>query len=119
MTLSMSNHISGDLVTGTVVFVKQKRIFVDGIAQVDESSQTAYVANIQPLNPKELSNLGQGLERIQDYRKIYINSGYLEQLDSLDNDSGYIRMNGRKWKIIYNDIRPSRNYCKLIVSRKE
>lgn len=119
MTLSMLNHVSGELSTGTVVFVKQKRTFVDGIAQISEASQTAFVANIQPLNPKELQSLGQGLERIQDYRKIYINSGHLEILDTLDGDAGYIRLNGRKWKIISNDIRPTRHYCKLIVCRKD
>ena len=119
MTLSMSNHVSGDLLSGTVEFVKKKRTFVDGIEQGSIVSRTRYSANIQPLNAKERSSLGQGLERVVDYRKVYINSGDLSKLDCLDDGTGYIVYNNREWKIISSDIRISRSYCKLIIARKD
>ena len=119
MTLSMFNHVSGDLHSGTIEFVKKKRTFVDGIEQGSIVSRTRYSANIQPLNAKEITSLGQGLERVVDYRKVYINTGDISKLDCLDDGTSVICYGGREWKVISTDIRISRNYAKLIIVRKD
>ena len=119
MTLSMLGHVSGDLSSGQISFVTSVRTFVDGIETLAKSNTLTYQANIQPMSAKEVQHLGVGLERIRDYRKIYINSGDLNKLDTLDYGTGHIEMLGHRWKVIFSDIRPNRNYCKLVVAREE
>lgn len=117
MSISMFGHIDSQFdsqlnVRFVPVVVSEK----DGFFQEKESSPISYTATVQPLKDKELSYLGIGLERIQDYRKIYINSGDLTKLATL---TGYIEMMGERWKPISVDVRINRDYCRLIVVRED
>lgn len=75
--------------------------------------EETYTATIQPLRDRELENLLRAGKRINDSRKVYINSGDLDKL-KLAND---IEMLGQRWEIIDSDIRPWRTYAKIVVSR--
>ena len=63
-----------------------------------EGAGTPHKINLQPLSDKELTNLGAGGERIQDFRKFYVNDGDLYSLTpqdewEFDNDENFEQKN--------------------------
>lgn len=74
-------------------------------------------ANVQPLNPREREALEQGGQRLVDARKIYLNSGDIVRefapnkvvIDGLDG----------VYDIVSTDIRPAREYYKMVVARMD
>lgn len=115
MSLSMSNHIDGVFQTDSVDIKAYLQGSYDnnGIWVPGQITSEAYTATVQPLSERELDNLMRAGERILDPRKIYINSGDFTKL-LLSSD---VEFSGQRWKIIRSDIRPSRRYAKIIVSR--
>lgn len=115
MSLSMSGHIDNTFYSElSLTYHAVERTETNGIFTNTVTSVMSFRATVQPLSPRELNLLGIGLERIQDYRKIYINSGNMELLNRLN---GYFTLNGEKFKAIQVDYRPARKYCKLILCR--
>lgn len=79
---------------------------------------TTHNVTMQPLSESEISNLGEGGERDQDYRKIYINSGDLFKIEDKDEWTfDTLDLSGVKFRTFKLDSRPLRNYCKCIVAR--
>lgn len=115
MSLSMSNHIDGVFRTDSVLVKAylQGSYDSDGIWTPGTEVSESYTATVQPLSERELDNLMRAGERILDPRKVYINSGDFSKL-LLSSDIEFL---GQRWKIIRSDIRPSRAYAKIIVSR--
>lgn len=117
MSLSMDGHIDNDFDSAmTVQFVSVTVTEEDGIFTKVPGNATTYIVNVQPMSMKEISFLGIGLERINDYRKLYVNSG---DLSALGDMSGYFTINGEKYKPVQWDIRLSRDYCKMIVAKED
>lgn len=117
MSLSMSGHIDGDFDSQMALqFVPITHTEENGIFREVEGQPVDYTANVQPMSMKEISYLGIGLERINDYRKAYINSGDLTPLQSF---SGYFLLGGVRYKPVEMDIRISRDYCKLILAKRD
>jgi len=76
--------------------------------------------NLQPLSDKELVNLGAGGERIQDFRKIYINDGDLYSITPQDEwEFDTPDLEGVRFSTYMLDNRPWRNYCKCVVVRND
>ncbi len=117
MSLSMDGHIDNDFDSSmTVQFVPVTVSEEDGVFTKVAGTATTYLANVQPMSMKEISYLGIGLERINDYRKVHINSG---DLAALDDASGYFLINGARYKPVQWDIRLARDYCKVIVAKED
>ena len=117
MSLSMAGHIDNDFDSSlTVQFVPVTVKEEDGIFTKVVGTAATYIANVQPMSAKEINFLGIGLERINDYRKLHINSGDLAALDDAD---GHFIINGASYKPIQWDIRLSRDYCKVIVAKED
>lgn len=82
-------------------------------------SSSSHTVNIQPLSDREISNIQEGAERIQDFRKVYVNDGDLYSLTPQDEwEFDDISMDGR-YTVYMMDNRPWRNYCKLVVHRND
>ncbi len=76
--------------------------------------------NLQPLSDKELTNLGAGGERIQDFRKFYVNKGDLYSLTPQDEwKFNTPDLDGVRFTVYMLDNRPWRNYCKCVVARND
>lgn len=76
--------------------------------------------NLQPLSDKELINLGAGGERIQDFRKFYVNDGDLYSLTPQDEwEFNTPDLAGIRFTVYMLDNRPWRNYCKCVVARND
>ncbi len=117
MSLSMSGHIDNDFDSQMALqFVPVTHTEENGVFHEVEGQPVDYTANIQPMSMKEISYLGIGLERINDIRKAYINSGDLTVLQSF---SGYFLLGGVRYKPVMMDIRISRDYCKLILTKRD
>ena len=88
----------------------------DGIWQDGTEIASPYSATIQPLNSREINNLNIGGERVNDYRKIYVNEGDFHAL----SPSAYWEFDAnnagiQRYKVYQSDIRVSRAYAKLVV----
>ena len=79
-----------------------------------------YDVNLQPLTEKELINIGAGGERIQDFRKFYVNKGDLYSLTPQD-EWEFITpdLDGIRFTVYMLDNRPWRNYCKCVVAKND
>lgn len=113
--LDMAGHIDSTFKSVDVVLSAYTAGHYDdnGIWQQGVEINETYTANVQPLNDRELNNLLLAGIRTLDVRKVYINSGDLEKL-KLAYDINFI---GAQWLILQSDIRPWRNYAKLVVNR--
>ena len=85
-----------------------------------EGAGTPHKVNLQPLSDKELTNLGAGGERIQDFRKFYVNDGDLQSLTPQDEwEFDTPDLAGVRFTVYMLDNRPWRNYCKCVVARND
>ena len=85
-----------------------------------EDPGTPHKINLQPLSDKELTNLGAGGERIQDFRKFYVNKGDLYSLTPQDEwEFDTPDLAGVRFTVYMLDNRPWRNYCKCVVARND
>ena len=85
-----------------------------------EGAGTPHKINLQPLSDKELTNLGAGGERIQDFRKFYVNDGDLYSLTPQDEwEFDTPDLAGVRFTVYMLDNRPWRNYCKCVVARND
>ena len=82
--------------------------------------ESSHSVNIQPLSDREAVNLGVAGERIQDFRNIYINDGDLYSISPQDEwEFDAVDLVGQRFKTYSMDNRPTRNYCKCVVSRND
>lgn len=112
MSLNMRNHVSGDLKSISINRFTKSGAYVDGYWIEDIVSSGTFDANIQPLNSREIKDLGIGLERIGDIRIVHVNNA-VEDI-SLKDQWEFL---GQKWKTMDVDNRPWRNYCRLMLER--
>ena len=91
--------------------------YVDGLPVTGATTNESHTVNIQPMSLKEIQSLNIGGERINDVRKVYVNDGDLYSISPAD-DWSFTGVNGT-FKTIHLDNRPWRNYCKIIVSRRD
>lgn len=85
-----------------------------------EAAPIPYDVNLQPLSPKELTNLGAGGERIQDFRKFLVNDGDLYSLTPQDEwEFDTPDLAGIRFTVYMLDNRPWNNYCKCVVARND
>lgn len=87
----------------------------DGIWQDGVEQTTTHKVTVQPLSDRESQSMNIGGDRVKDYRKIYINDGSMGSVTprgqwSLPDTDGV-------YETLMTDNRPTRNYCKVIVSR--
>lgn len=83
-------------------------------------TSSPHKVTLQPLSDKELTNLGAGAERVQDFRKVYVNDGDLFSItpqDEWEFDSPDLA--GIRFTTYMLDNRPWRNYCKCVVHRND
>ena len=102
--LSMTGLLSGGFDSQlSVVFIPETTTFEKGFAVVTDGAPITFSeTTVQPLRPKEIQALGVGLDRIRDYRKIYINTGNMEALQNLE---GRFEFLGARWRVIEVDYR--------------
>ncbi len=85
-----------------------------------EAVGVPYSVNLQPLSDKELFNLGAGGERIQDFRKFYVNEGDLYSLTPQDEwEFSDPDLSGIRFTVYLLDNRPWNNYCRCVVHRND
>ncbi|PPC95718.1 MAG: hypothetical protein CTY32_08555 [Methylotenera sp.] len=87
--------------------------YVNGIWVEGAETIEPYTVNIQPATDREIDFLSQGGERLVDVRRIYINEGNMQNIDS----TGDWEFLGQRFKTIKTDNRYWRDYCKVFVSR--
>ena len=117
MTINMVGHVSSVLKTciGTRTARSGAR-GSDGRWVEGAETESTHNVNLQPVTEKDLANLGIGGERIQDFRKAYINdgtTGVLTPQDEWEFDcEGLV---GKTFTVDAIDNRPWNNYCKIVV----
>jgi hypothetical protein len=118
----MSGHVGGVLRTcGAVRYSQSGARGADGkwVAGAEVSTIHKDV-NLQPVSEKELANLGIGAERIEDYRKAYINDGLTADLTPQDEwEFDAPGLVGVRFTMDSTDNRPWNNYCKIVVHRND
>jgi hypothetical protein len=117
-TLDMSGTVDDDFQSVTAQRTTAAGEYVNG-KYVDAAPTTPddYTVTLQPVSDREIQILTNGGERLTDARRVYINDGDLESLANGDiwNFDGVDGV----FRVVKLDNRPWRNYCKLIVSRKD
>lgn len=112
MSLNMRRHVSGDLKSARINRFTKSGQYVNGYWVEEITPSGSFDANIQPLNSREIKDLGIGLERIGDIRIVHINTN-VESI-SLKDQWEFL---GDRWKTMDVDNRPWRNYCRLMLER--
>jgi hypothetical protein len=118
MSLDMAGHIDS-----TFESVSATRTsytgggYVDGKWVEGSSVDTPHAVNIQPLSDKERRTLQEAGERVVDARKVYVNDGDLYSIS--EADTWALSGIDGEFKAVSMDNRPWRNYCKIVVSRKD
>jgi hypothetical protein len=117
MTINMAGHVSSVLKTckGTR-FAQSGSRGSDGRWSGDPEAPTTHDVNLQPLTEKDVANLGVGAERIQDFRKAYINDGTTGELTPQDEwEFDCEGLVGKRFTVDALDNRPWNNYCKIVM----
>lgn len=117
MTINMAGHVTSVLRTckGTRFARSGAR---DGKGRWVEGAEAASIhdVNLQPLSDKDIANLGIGGERVQDFRKAYINDGTTGELTPQDEwEFDCEGLAGQRFTIDAIDNRPWNNYCKIVM----
>lgn len=115
--LDMVGHIDDCFESVTATRTSQPGSYVDGKWVETPGISEPHVITLQPVSEKELDNLSKGGERIVDARKIYVNDGDLYSISP--SDDWVLDSIDGIFKTVKLDNRPWRNYCKIIVSRKD
>ena len=121
MTLDMTNFIDSDFlsVIGTR-YAQSGARGADGKWVDGAEAPTTHKLNLQPLSDKELVNIGAGGERVQDFRKFYINDGLTAELDPQDEwEFDSPELTGVRFTVYMLDNRPWRKYCKCVVHKND
>jgi len=116
VSLDMEGHIDDCLQSIPATRYSQSGARVDGRWVAGPETPTPHKVTLQPLSEREVANLGEGAERVQDYRKIYVNDGDLYSITPQDEwvfDSP--ELSGLRFTTYRLDNRPWRNYCKCVV----
>ena len=118
MSLDMSGFIDADFKSIPANQITQTGGYDgDGIWDSGiDSPPIPYDVNVQTLNDRELNNLNIGGERVEDYRKLYINDGDFHALSPKafwDFDANNVGT--QRYKVIKSDIRKWRSYAKITV----
>lgn len=74
MSLDMIGHVDNVFLSLVIKRVTKGGSYVNGYWVEDNAPSGSFDANIQPLNDRDIRNLGIGLERVGDVRKLYINN---------------------------------------------
>jgi hypothetical protein len=119
MTLDMGGFIDADFqsIPANQISVAGGDYDSDGIWEDGTETPLPYVVTIQPLNDRELNNLNIGGERVEDYRKIYVNDGDFHALNPKafwEFDANNVGV--QRYKVIKSDIRVWRSYAKIMVA---
>ncbi len=118
MSLDMTGHIDSTFESvGATRTGYTGGGYVDGKWVDGASVDTAHTINLQPLSDKERRTLQEAGERVVDARKVYVNDGDLYSISEADTWV-FIGISG-VFKTVSLDNRPWRNYCKIVVSRKD
>lgn len=119
MSLDMSDHIDDDFESMPATrYVRSGARDSEGVWVEGAKVPKKHKVTVQPLSGREISNLGVGGTRIEDYRKIYINDGELQSLTPQD-EWVFSDMPDDTYKVHSMDNRPWRSYCKLMVRRND
>ena len=118
MSLDMSGFIDADFqsIPANQISATGGDYDSDGIWQDGAETSQPYIVNIQQLNDRELNNLPLGGERVEDYRKIYINDGDFHALSPnafWEFDANNIGV--QRYKVVKSDIRVWRSYARITV----
>lgn len=90
--------------------------YVDGRYVPGAESITEHPnVNLQPLKERQIAQLQQGGERVEDSRNVYINDGSTHNLRPADTWT-FDGVEG-EFKMTALDNRPWRNYCKFVAVR--
>ena len=117
MKLSMGGHVSGILKTHNATQRKITAGYVDGIwVEGMGVDSTPVDVNIQPASMREIQSLSLGGRRINDTRRVYINTSAAVSLAEGDLWLFDNELSGKAYECISFDYRPTRDYCKLFVS---
>ncbi len=121
MSLDMTGFIDSDFlsVIGTR-YAQSGASGADGKWVDGAEAPTTHKLNLQPLSDKELVNIGAGGERVQDFRKFYINDGLTAELDPQDEwEFDSPELTGVRFTVYMLDNRPWRKYCKCVVHKND
>ena len=118
--LDMTGHIDATFESIPATRYAQSGARVNGVWVAGAEVPYTHTVTLQPLSDKERMSLGEGAERVVDYRKIYVNDGDLGSITDRDEwtfDSP--ELTGIRFKIYMLDNRPWRSYCKCVVVRND
>jgi hypothetical protein len=118
MSLDMLGFIDADFqsIPANQISVAGGDYDSDGIWADGAETVLPYTVNIQSLNDREINNLNIGGERVEDYRKIYVNNGDFHSLSPKafwEFDANNVGV--QRYKVIKSDIRKWRRYAKIMV----
>lgn len=121
MSLDMEGHIDEVFKSVPATRYSQSGVRdVNGRWVANPEVSTPHDINLQPLSDKELTNLGAGGERVQDFRKFYVNDGDLYSLTPQDEwEFDTPDLASVRFSVYMLDNRPWRHYCKCVVARHD
>ena len=117
MSLDMFGHIDDTFESTIAARIPVTGSYVNGKWVDASNTATPHTVNLQSASDKEIQALNDGGERIVDVRRVYVNDGILANIAPSD-DWTFENVDG-VFKTVKLDNRPWRNYCKIIVSRKD
>lgn len=112
---NVGGFIDHSFATDKIKLLRVSGDYVDGIWTETRDEATEHRANVQPLNPKERLAIEEGGQRLLDARKIYISDGSAPEV--LPSDRIVIEGIEGEYEVVQSDIRKTRQYCKIIVSK--
>ena len=118
MSLDMGGFIDADFqsIPANQIAITGSAYDANGVWVEGTEATLPYTVNIQHLNPRELQALSLGGERINDYRKIYVNDGDFHALSPLAFwEFNANNVGTQRYKVISSDIRKWRRYAKIMV----
>lgn len=113
MSLSMQGHIDPVFESVPATRTVNGGSRVNGIWVPGAPVVSPYTVNIQQASLREIDFVRNAGERITDVRRVYINDGDMQAIDT----TGTWNFLGQDWKTVSLDNRYWRDYCKVIVVR--
>ena len=124
MSLDMIGFIDDTFESVLALRTAKTSTFANGRPVNSVAAPKPHTVNVQPLSNKQIQSLDIGAERKNDTRRIWVNDGDLYSI--LPSDEWTFAGTQAKrmgiegtFRTLELDNRPWRNYCRVIVSRKD
>lgn len=116
--LDFFGHIDSAFQTTTLTLFRRSGSYLpNGMWEEGEPQTSNHAANTQPAKASQIKWLDPGGERNIEARNVYINDGTELLPGGVGRMADEVEFDGRRWKVMEVDYRPTRNYCRALVEK--